>query len=71
MLNILLIEDEEIIKEKLTFLLEGLAGVVISTAPNFKQALTILIDQPNTNLIVADYRSAHPKELEKIGRAHV
>lgn len=65
MLQILLIEDDSNLMDKLTFLLEGTAGVTISTAKNFNEACQLLESNTKTNLIVADYRCGDTPEVEK------
>jgi len=64
MLKILLIEDDLKLKDKVTFLLEGIVGAVISTVTDFKAASKTLSEHPDINLIVADYRSGPSKDVE-------
>ena len=63
MLKILLIEDNQALLDKLTFVLEGLSGVEISTATDFFKAQKVINEKKDINLIIADYRSGHTKEL--------
>jgi len=63
MLNILLIEDDPKLKDKLAFLLEGIVGVAIQSAVDFKHAGKLLSAHPDTNLIVVDYRGAPSPEM--------
>lgn len=71
MLKILLIEDDSALVDKMTFILEGISGALISTATDFTQAQKILEEQPSTNLIIADYRCGQTPEVDAFQKASV
>jgi HD-GYP domain-containing protein (c-di-GMP phosphodiesterase class II) len=64
MLKILLIEDDQALLDKISFLLEGMGGIVVATATDFEKAQAIINEKNDINLIVADYRCGKTSSVE-------